>query len=407
VGLSEAIDPWSIDEFLAKAWEHEPLFIRRADRSYFASLMSVGEFDLVISSTGLRHPYFRVFHAGQLMPVDQTMTSRQLGPDVDSGLADLNKLYDEYGAGGTLALQAAERWWPSFRELARDFQSELGFPAQVHVYLTPADAQGAPVHYDTHDVFVLQVEGRKTWDIWRPTTDLPMRMSEDVYNTLAVDERSRSEPILTVTLDAGDSLYLPRGFIHRARTEAESSLHITVSIMVDRWVDVAVMAISHRLAILRDDVGLRGSIPFGRSPMAKPTGPETDRFQTIADVLVKHLDDDLHEGLEAVRAQAVQYLTPSSRGRFVDLVKAPAIDESSILTVRREPLGTVVDVGGSTKIRCGDDELDIDARQQAALAFVLSSDQFRPSELSASLDVDDRVSFARQLVEMGICSVLQ
>lgn len=38
------------------------------------------------------------------------------------------------------------------------------------------------------------------------------------------------EPILEVTLEAGDLLYFPRGYIHQAQTdEAVHSLHITVS----------------------------------------------------------------------------------------------------------------------------------------------------------------------------------
>jgi ribosomal protein L16 Arg81 hydroxylase len=331
MGLRQAIDPWSIDDFVANAWERKPLVFARSDRSYFSSLVSVAEFDSILAASGLRRPYFRVFSRGQLLPDDQTTTSRQLGPDVDSGLADLNKLYDEYAAGGTLALQAAERWWPSFRDLAGDFQTELGFPAQVHVYLTPSGAQGAPVHYDTHDVFVLQVEGRKTWDVWPPTKVLPLRLSENAYDAEAVDGRARSEPALSVVLDAGHSLYLPRGFIHRARTEATSSLHVTVSIMVDRWVDVAEAAISQRLNTLREEVDLRDSIPFGRVPMAEPTPAEVERYAAVAETLLRDLAADLEGGLAAVRDRARGYSGPSIRGRFVDVVEAPPIDESELL----------------------------------------------------------------------------
>ena len=404
-GLERAIDPLSIETFLADVWEKEPLVQARSAPSHFRSLTSVAEFDSIVASSGLRHPYFRVFRRGQLLPVGQTTTSRQLGPDVDSGLADLNKLYDEYAVGGTLALQAAERWWPPFRNLARDFQRELGFPAQVHVYLTPAGAQGAPVHYDTHDVFVLQVEGAKTWDVWRPTKELPLRLSEDDYDEVAVEVRSRSEPTLTVTLEAGHSLYLPRGFIHRARTESTSSLHVTVSIMVDRWVDVAEAAIERRLTALRDLTDLRDSIPFGRTPMAKPTDGEIDRFRSGVEVLTHELALDLEGGLASVREESRDYLTPTIRGRFVDLVEAPSLDGSAVLARRAEPIAAVIEADGQTIIRSGSAEVPVDARHHAALAFAMASASFQPTELPGDLTAEERLAFARRLVELGLCTV--
>ena len=291
------------------------------DPRHFARLMSLAEFDEIVATTALRHPYFRIFRAGQLVPVDQTTTSRQLGPDLDSGLADLNKLYDEYGDGGTLALQAAERWWPPLRDLARDFQEEFGFPAQVHVYLTPASAQGAPVHYDTHDVFVLQIEGKKAWDVWAPIRVLPMRMNEDSYDQSAVSERAKSDPRLSVTLEAGDTLYLPRGYIHKARTGATSSLHVTVSIMVERWIDVARSAVSHRLAQLRDEPSLRRSITYGRAPMAPPSASESDEYQAALKLLLDPLESDLRAALKATSRQGPQYVTASARGQVADVAQ--------------------------------------------------------------------------------------
>jgi lysine-specific demethylase/histidyl-hydroxylase NO66 len=321
VGLGHALVPHSLDVFLTDIWEERPLVVQRGDASYFAALISAADFDEIVSTTALRHPYFRIFRDGQLIPVDQATTSRQLGPDLDSGLADLNKLYDEYARGGTLALQAAERWWPPLRELARDFQSGLGFPTQVHVYLTPAKARGAPVHYDTHDVFVLQIEGEKSWDIWSPVRSLPMRMSEDTYDQRTVDERAAGDPILQVTLHAGDTLYLPRGYIHRAGTGTSSSLHVTVSVMVHRWIDVARSAISQRMAQLRDDPSLRRSLPFGRSPMTPPTAAEVGFYRSAVEMLIEPLESDLAASLQAVIQEESDYVSSSTRGQFIAAVE--------------------------------------------------------------------------------------
>ncbi len=41
-------------------------------------------------------------------------------------------------------------------------------PLQINAYLTPPGSQGFATHYDTHDVFVLQVDGRNTGGSTRP-----------------------------------------------------------------------------------------------------------------------------------------------------------------------------------------------------------------------------------------------
>lgn len=51
------------------------------------------------------------------------------------------------------------------------------------------------------------------------------------YSSRNLSREELGKPIKQLTLEAGDMLYFPRGFIHEACTDASShSLHITVSI---------------------------------------------------------------------------------------------------------------------------------------------------------------------------------
>jgi hypothetical protein len=45
---------------------------------------------------------------------------------------------------------------------------------QVNAYLTPPASRGLGVHHDTHDVFVLQVHGRKLWQVWDAAVPFPL-----------------------------------------------------------------------------------------------------------------------------------------------------------------------------------------------------------------------------------------
>ena len=67
--------------------------------------------------------------------------------------------------------------------------------------VTPAgDAQGFDYHHDTHDVFVLQVSGRKRWVIHPPVTRLPLASMPQAGNHLVPEG---AEPLLDVELYAG------------------------------------------------------------------------------------------------------------------------------------------------------------------------------------------------------------
>ncbi len=134
----------------------------------------------------------------------------------------------------------------------RDLEAELGHPAQGNAYWTPRDSQGLPVHHDTHDVFVLQIAGEKRWLVYDPVLELPLkdqRYSESLGGP--------GEIVHDVTLRAGDTLYLPRGWLHQAVTSATDSLHLTVGVNVYTWID----ALKAALHAAEDEVELRRSVP--------------------------------------------------------------------------------------------------------------------------------------------------
>jgi bifunctional lysine-specific demethylase and histidyl-hydroxylase NO66 len=405
VDLAACVAPWSVDAFLGEYWERESLLIRRKEPDHFHGLISLGEFDAIVSGSALRHPYFRVFKDGASVPVSRTTTMRQLGGDVDHGLADLNQIYDLHAEGATLVLQALERWWPSFFALCRDFELLFGFPTQAHAYATPADAQGTPVHYDTHDVFVLQVEGSKRWRVWEPLRRLPMRMSEDRYDADAVTLHARSHtPIIDVELTAGDSLYLPRGFVHEVRTESERSLHVTVSVMMDRWADLAEAVIVERLLDMREIVDFRASLPFGRTPFAEPDEAMQSAYGKLTAMLLDGLD--LERGLALMRRKMVAYAAPPFRGRLLDLVALESVSLTQQVCLREDAIFSVTETtSGDLLLSFGGASTTFPAKCAPALEHVVSAGSFSAGELPGAVTDEERLAITRRLLATGLCTL--
>jgi hypothetical protein len=121
-------------------------------------------------------------------------------------------------------------------DLTYDLSRVTGVQVQVNAYLSEREAPGFGQHWDDHDVIILQVQGRKRWELFHPAQLSPM---------LPWCERDEAgSSVLSVVLEPGMGLFIPRGWPHSVRGFAgELSLHLTVGMrkpaMLDLFVDLA------------------------------------------------------------------------------------------------------------------------------------------------------------------------
>ena len=121
---------------------------------------------------------------------------------------------------------------------------------------TPPNEKGLKTHYDTHDVFVLQTYGAKRWRIY----DLPVRLPLTDHPYVADVSNDPGEPSAEFTMNSGDLLYLPRGYLHDAVSLEASSLHLTIGIKPVTWASVIFDAVQ---AVIDRDLRMRESSPPG------------------------------------------------------------------------------------------------------------------------------------------------
>ena len=127
--------------------------------------------------------------------------------------------------GATLIVNKIHVQLPKIRKIVNVIGLYNCANAAANMYLSQSDIGGFGVHYDTHDVYVLQVQGSKDWKIFEPTVLHPL------FEMKAHDRVAPcSNPYLEVTVRAGDLLYIPRGHWHSAFAANETSIHLTVEI---------------------------------------------------------------------------------------------------------------------------------------------------------------------------------
>jgi hypothetical protein len=283
---------------------------------------------------------------------------------------------ERFEAGATIVLQALHLHWEPLARFCRDLERELGHPAQANAYYTPRDSQGLAVHHDTHDVFVLQVAGEKRWLVYEPVFPLPLK-----HQRYEAAMGRGGEPVHDVVLRPGDTLYLPRGWLHEAMTSATDSLHITVGINVYTWID----AFKAALAECEEELGFRHVVP------EEGEG---------ADELLTTLRSRLEPADVAHRRRA-RFLRTRRPLRGGELTQRRALRGLDVDTeVERRP-SVIADLDGTTLTFEGK-ELEFPADAAGGLEAIAASDgPFRPAELPGELDLEGRLTLVRRLVREG------
>jgi bifunctional lysine-specific demethylase and histidyl-hydroxylase NO66 len=265
-------------KFAAAHWGKAPLLSRAGELGGpdgFRDLLAPDDVDELLSRRGLRTPFLRVAKQGTVLLPGRFTGGGGAGAEIDDQVLD-DQVLRLYADGATLVLQGLHRLWPAVVDFAGRLGRELRQPVQVNAYLTPPGNQGFATHYDTHDVFVLQVDGRKRWRIHEPV--LPEPLAQQAWGGRAdeVVASADGEPALDVELAPGDALYLPRGWLHAASARHERSLHLTVGVRaLTRYA-----LVEELLALAAEDRRLRATLPFGLD-VADPDQVEPELTETV------------------------------------------------------------------------------------------------------------------------------
>lgn len=252
--LAQVLSPLDVSQFLAEYWEQNLLYIPRENPDYYAELLSMKDIDRIVSSFGLRYPSVRLVKNGVAVPSAKFTYNKPWGDDSFSRMIDSETVFSEYYQGSTVVLQALHTNWVPLILFCRNLETFFNYPVQTNIYLTPQQSQGFSAHYDTHDVFMLQVAGAKRWRVYEGPVKLPDRSL-----AFKAGETTTGKLLLDQELKAGDMLYLPRGFIHEGLTSGSDSLHITVGVISFTWVDLFTEALS----LVKTDPDFRASLPPG------------------------------------------------------------------------------------------------------------------------------------------------
>jgi hypothetical protein len=387
--LKRLLAPLALDAFFARYWEREVLHLKRGDAHYYDSLLTLQDLERVVAAGGLRYPALQLSKGGTFLPPEAFCKDLRSGEIVFSGVPDLDRLQAAYQSGATLSLPGFHRAWRPLAELAGEVESYVNHGVHTNIYLTPRQSQGFDPHYDTHEVFVLQVFGRKHWKIFDSLVELP-HQSQPFHPSM----HKPSTPVLELDLEPGDLLYVPRGVVHTTQTLDEASAHVTLGISIYTYFEMLTIWLQG----LRSHAAARRGLPPGflDRPEVKPALARD--FAELVARLSRGLDADrlVDAFLDRVRAGYPGKLNLDA-GFHANPVIGP---ESRLRTLERGHYA-LSETGESVVLRFSDKTAEIPAIARGFIKEICARPSFRLCELSCELDADARLALARRLYQEG------
>lgn len=223
MGLEHLLSPLTIDEFVTNSWgrtfKHVP-----GVPDKFSHLLPWQRLNEALEQHRLDFPRIRLTRDGErLRPGSYIRYSKSGQRRAAVPRLRYDKLTQELNSGATLVLDAVDELYEPLRILAEALELFFHERIQINAYAGWRTSRGFDLHWDDHDVFILQVTGRKRWMMYGMTRPYPVTGDPK-------EPKPTGPPVWDHTLEAGDLLYIPRGFWHVAYPLNEPTLHLTVGV---------------------------------------------------------------------------------------------------------------------------------------------------------------------------------
>ncbi len=183
-------------------------------RDRFRNLVSWDALNSILETHLLEPPRFRLVKDGVVSDPRTTPDHLHERRGERMPWLDPAELQRQLREGATIAVNGMDEMHPPVRALCEDLTRNLKCHFQANLFASFGSSASFGAHWDGHDVFIVQVAGRKHWTLFGPNSSHGDRCPEEVaWDGL---------------LESGDVLYMPRGTWHDVRAVNEPSLHLTI-----------------------------------------------------------------------------------------------------------------------------------------------------------------------------------
>tara|TARA_E500000305_G_scaffold21415_1_gene16281 strand:- start:6152 stop:7339 length:1188 start_codon:yes stop_codon:yes gene_type:complete len=217
------------DQFLKEYWD-KAYYFEQGAFDPIGDLFDWDQMNDLINRSKLWHAnYMEMAVDGNVLPSEQYCRPGIDRKGMNVLVPDSERVRFLMSKGASLVLDYIEGIHPSVQEATRFIERLTGTHASCNAYCSWKSVQAYHSHFDTMCVFAVQIEGEKTWNIYRgrvnEAIDVPRVRSADF--TREQHDQQKGEVMQQIMMRPGDVLYLPRGLYHDAMTTDTASLHLS------------------------------------------------------------------------------------------------------------------------------------------------------------------------------------
>lgn len=249
--LGALVGPTDREAFYKDYWG-SAFLVSRGTRARHADLFSWDALEHILSTQRFSFPRLRLFKGGRVIApanyIERRADRRGMSFDVHNSSA-VERLLSE---GALLHITSIGETWPPLARFAAALENDLCARVQVNLHAGLSAAKGFHTHWDGHDVYAIQIAGKKQWRLFGFTEEAPLAVRPELKG------EGPAHHTWEGILGIGDTLYLPRGYWHSTQYVDSASLHLTFAVEHPTGKDLAEWLVSQMgtQALFRRDVPL-------------------------------------------------------------------------------------------------------------------------------------------------------
>ncbi|MEK7207997.1 MAG: cupin domain-containing protein [Patescibacteria group bacterium] len=221
--FTDIIAPIKLEKFITEYWNPKKHLLIRGEREKFIHLLTWQTINEMI--LGREHDTsgrLRLVKNGKDIPIS-AVTILEARRFRTKKLPRLKRtlLSDCLRGGAVLILNRVDDIHEPVRQLAEMIEYMLHERAYINMYAGWPSSKGFNLHWDDHDVIVLQIHGKKRWTISGFSKEAPL------YKEAENIRAPEGKPLWSGVIHAGDLLYVPRGCWHGAEALDSPTVHLT------------------------------------------------------------------------------------------------------------------------------------------------------------------------------------
>ena len=389
----QLIRPSEPGPFFEHTWGRNPSLYHQSVADAGA-IMNLSSFERLLATLNRAHEGWLHLARGGLKPVPLDMVDAQ-------GMLKLHKIRAAFASGETLYLTKVERLSDPLMQLARAVELDiiaqgvmLREPVNAHLFLTPPHSQGFPLHRDEHASFVIQLDGRKEWTVYKPLPQSSGTYAEAPRAGGVCPSSVEDAEKYTYQMQPGDVMYMPEWWPHEAQAVSSHSLHVTLRMFPLRWVDLA-------LELCADHPALAGTVP-----RTVPNEPAAI-FEPLLDLIAS---SDFRRELPTLLEKSTRrHSVPKSvlpDDGFRQILGLDLIELNTPLVRSAGATCRLFETGGEVCLEFPGGVIRGPASIKQVFAYVATIPHLRPQDLPAVADLAyDKLNVARMLVKDGLLRV--